>query len=631
MMDKEELCELIKDIQSFKSEFDHVELKAAQGGAPKVRDTLSSFSNKAGGGIIIFGIDENKDYEVVGVYDVAELQKQIMNQTKDMEPEVRADFVVEDFDGNYVVAAIIPECSADLKPCYIRTKGMRKGSYIRVGDSDEPMNDYEIYNLIISRGQAQEDMKSVPQATLDDLDHEKIKKLIENVRVMKPKLYRIIKDIRYEEQLKKLNIVDKLGDQWIPTLAGLLVFGLYPQQYFPSLVATFLVLPHKEMGIPGPHGERFLDNKKIEGNISEMIDELESLIIRNMRQKTIIQGLSRLDIGEYPEDAIREAVRNAFIHRDYSDLMQANYIQVRMFPDRIEIESPGTLYGDVTINTLLSSSKARNSVIITLLEDIKVVENRGSGIDTMIYTMKTARLEPPQFKETRNSFIVTFKNHNFLDEESVQWLSSISNFSMNDRQAAALVYIRNNGRITNGEYQELNSIDSVTATRELKYLLQNELIMQNGTRGGAFYTLTLQQRGTTNSKQVDGFDKVDSHNSEVNNDNLRDSPYNKRENLPNNEENSNNSEDSPYSNELLLKIATLAREKKRLPPETLEQIILELCSVQPLKLKELGDLLQRSENLIRSKLSKLVKDGHLQLLYPENISHPKQAYITKSK
>ncbi|WP_051359449.1 ATP-binding protein, partial [Paucisalibacillus globulus] len=488
-MDKEELLDLIKDIQSFKSEFDHVELKTGQKGAPKVRDTLSSFSNKTDGGIIFFGIDENEEYNIVGVYDIEDLQKQIMNQTKEMEPEVRVEFVPLEIEDKYILAVIIPECSADLKPCFIKTKGMRKGSYIRVGDSDELMNDYEIYNLVVSRGQAKEDKSLVLDASLEDLDHEAIKKLIENIKISKPKLYRLIKEIPYEEKLRKLNLAGFSGESLIPTLAGLLVFGLYPQQHLPSLGVTFLVLPHNEMGILGPRGERFLDNKKIEGSIPEIIDEVETLILRNMKQKTIIQGLSRLDIWEYPEDAIREAVRNAIIHRDYSELMQSNYIQVRMFPNRIEIESPGTLYGDVTINNLISSTKARNSVIITLLEDLKIVENRGSGIDTMIHTMKTAHLEPPQFRETRNSFVVTFRNHNFIDEEAISWLNSYTDISMNDRQVSALVYIRNNKRITNREYQELNSTDSVTATKELKYLLQNDLIIQNGTRGGAFYTL----------------------------------------------------------------------------------------------------------------------------------------------
>ncbi|GAB3049783.1 ATP-binding protein [Virgibacillus ainsalahensis] len=603
-MDNQELLDLIKDIQSFKSEFDHVELKAGHKGPPKVHDTLSSFSNKVDGGIILFGIDENEDYDIVGVYDIEDLQKQIMHQTKDMEPEVRAEFVPMKIGGKYVLAIIVPECSADLKPCYIKTKGMRKGSYIRVADSDELMNDYEIYNLVVSRGQAKEDRSLVLDSSLDDLDHEAIRKLIENVKITKPKLYRLIKDVSYEEKLKKLNLVDQQGQRFIPTLAGLLVFGLYPQQYFPSLGVTFLVLPHKEMGMLGSKGERFLDNKKVEGSIPEIIDEVETLIMRNMKQRTIIQGLSRLDIWEYPEDAIREAVRNAVIHRDYSELMQSNYIQVRMYPDRIEIESPGTLYGDVTINNLITSTKARNSVIITLLEDLKIIENRGSGIDTMIHTMKTAHLEPPQFKETRNSFIVTFKNHNFIDDEAISWLNAYTDLSMSDRQVAALVYIRNNERITNREYQELNSTDSVTATKELKYLLQNDLIIQNGTRGGAYYTLAAnEQRNKSNSGPNSG---------------------------PSEENSGPNNNNSVPSKQELINISEVAREKKRLDSIQMNELILRLCQIKSLTLQELSELLNRKPDPLRKNyLSKLVKEEKLELLYPDQINHPRQAYLTK--
>ncbi|SHG94148.1 ATP-binding protein, partial [Ornithinibacillus halophilus] len=312
-----------------------------------------------------------------------------------------------------------------------------------------------------------------------------------------------------------------------------------------------------------------------------------------------------------------EAVRNAVIHRDYSELMQSNYIQVRMFPDRIEIESPGTLYGDVTINNLITSTKARNSVIITLLEDLKIIENRGSGIDTMIHTMKTAYLEPPQFKETRNSFIVTFRNHNFIDEEAIAWLNAYTDISMNDRQVAALVYTRNNKKITNREYQELNSTDSVTATKELKYLLQNELIIQNGTRGGAFYTLAVsEEKNKSNSGHIGG--------SSVPNDS------NSGPNSSNSGPNSKNS--APSGQELLLDISEVAREKRRLGSVQMNELIVRLCQIKPLTLQELSKLLNRKPDPLRKKyLSKLVKEEKLELLYPDQINHPKQAYITADR
>jgi len=105
-------------------------------GNPSIGDTFSSFSNRNGGGIIIFGVDESKQYEITGVYDVDKLQKYLVNQSKAMEPEVRLEIKAEELQGKYVVVAIVSECPRENKPCYIREKGMIQGSYIRVGDSD---------------------------------------------------------------------------------------------------------------------------------------------------------------------------------------------------------------------------------------------------------------------------------------------------------------------------------------------------------------------------------------------------------------------------------------------------------------------------------------------------------------
>src|SRR5690554_4570127 len=103
---EEELRQLVRKITTEKCEKQHVELKKAQGGAPaKTYNTLSSFSNQSGGGTIIFGIDEEHDYKVVGVYDAQDLQKKVTEQSLQMEPVVRPLFTVAKVDGKIVVSA----------------------------------------------------------------------------------------------------------------------------------------------------------------------------------------------------------------------------------------------------------------------------------------------------------------------------------------------------------------------------------------------------------------------------------------------------------------------------------------------------------------------------------------------
>ena len=159
-MQTEELVELVKEIQTSKSESRTLELKTAEIGCPKkLYDTLSSFSNQDDGGIIIFGIDESKDYSVVGVYDSQDLQKRINNQCKEMEPVVRPLITICEVDGKSVVSAEIPGIEITNRPCYYKGKGKVKGSYIRCGDSDEPMTDYEIYSYEAYRKKYQDDIR----------------------------------------------------------------------------------------------------------------------------------------------------------------------------------------------------------------------------------------------------------------------------------------------------------------------------------------------------------------------------------------------------------------------------------------------------------------------------------------
>jgi ATP-dependent DNA helicase RecG len=111
-----------------------------------------------------------------------------------------------------------------------------------------------------------------------------------------------------------------------------------------------------------------------------------------------------------------------------------------------------------------------------------LVENRGSGIRAMLEAIRRANLEPPRFQDKRSSFWVTFRNHTLMSPEASAWLNQFADRPLNDQQRLALVYLRHNERMTNSDYQRLNHVDSVTANRELRRLVQAGLIEQNSTR-----------------------------------------------------------------------------------------------------------------------------------------------------
>ena len=127
-----------------------------------------------------------------------------------------------------------------------------------------------------------------------------------------------------------------------------------------------------------------------------------------------------------------------------------------------------------------------------MLEDMDIVENRGSGVRAMVETMRSVHLAPPKFKNNHTSFKVTFYNHTLLDKETVEWLNRFSIIPLNDNQRFALAYMKSNPftqKLTNRDYQRINSVDSVQATRELGDMVKRAgVLVQNGTRGGAYYT-----------------------------------------------------------------------------------------------------------------------------------------------
>jgi ATP-dependent DNA helicase RecG len=146
-MEQIELIQLVGKVQAYQCETQTVEVKAAHQGCPtKLYDTLSSFSNQDGGGIMLFGLDEKSGFETVGVYDPQDLQHRLAEQCKQMQPAVRPLFTVCDVDGKVVVSAEIPGVDVAERPVYYRGVGRTKGSFVRVGEADEPMSDYEIYS-----------------------------------------------------------------------------------------------------------------------------------------------------------------------------------------------------------------------------------------------------------------------------------------------------------------------------------------------------------------------------------------------------------------------------------------------------------------------------------------------------
>jgi ATP-dependent DNA helicase RecG len=489
---------------------DAVEVKAANHPkeTPKVTDSLSAFANRPGGGVILFGLDD-KQFKVVGVGNPRKAQDDVTNWARDvMEPPVHVEFTIDEIDGLPVMAIEVRETPNAQKPCYDKNKGLRGngGAYLRAGGTDRPMTDYEIFGYVSSRGQPREDEEVVKEATLNDLDDSLLAHYLEQIRGSRPGAGYL--DGPRDEALTRLHVCARDGESLRPTLAGLLTFGKYPQEFFPQLRITFVQFYGTTEDEPAPGGGRFLDNRSFEGPIVTLVPAAEQYVMATMRKSSLIEGPLRRDIPEYPRVALREAIANAVAHRDYSSYVRGTPIDIKMFADRLEVRSPGGLFGNVTLDNIEEEHSTRNARLMRMMEDLHIVENRGSGIKAMVSALRQANLEPPTFDDRRASFLVTFRNHTLMSPEAIRWLNQFAALPLNDRQRVALVYLRQHDRITNADYRRLNRVETSIAGQELRGLVEADLVEQDGVGRWTTYSLKVSRELPEQLKPTTEEDKI---------------------------------------------------------------------------------------------------------------------------
>ena len=462
-----ELKQKLDDILDFKAETKNIEFKKATGGTNSIYKALSAFSN-AEGGIIIFGIDENDNYKLVNVYDVQDCQTKICEQCKEMEPEVRPIITPMKYEGVNIVCVEVPEMDYTQKPCYHKAKGLRKGAYIRIGNENEPMSEYEIYSYEAFKRQICDDIRKVERAKNFTFDDTKVESYFIKLKENRPNLVNLS-----TQELLKLNsfVVENC-----PTLIYVMMFSIYPQAIFPNLCVNATVVPGLEIGDISADGSRFINSKKIEGTLVEQINESINFVIKNMAESVAIDANTgkRIDTPEYPLPAIREAILNAIIHRDYSFHTENMPIQINMFQDRIEITNPGGLYGRLTIDELgKMQPDTRNPNIAKAMELLQITENRYSGIPTIKKYMKQANLPDPIFTSERGFFkVVLYNNKNTIIKKTTGQPKSILDFC---REPKSLEEIQQFLGYKSKSYTRQNFVKPLVQKGELVLTIPNKL------------------------------------------------------------------------------------------------------------------------------------------------------------
>lgn len=350
-----------------------------------------------------------------------------------------------------------------------------------------------------SQDQPRDDMALVEGATREDLAPDLVDALLRRLRGRRGPAFAKSSD---DEILRMMGVTIGDVDHGV-SLAGLLALGRYPQQFVPQLNVTFVAYP-TVTGEPLADGTRFLDNESLDGPIPEIVAGALAAVRRNMTRRAVVTGEGRLDHWEYPEEAVREIIVNALMHRDYHSLAHGAQVRIELYPDRLKIASPGGLYGPIDREELLAEpvTSSRNAQLAKLLEDVEVpysgrtiCENRGSGLLAIAALLRSAGLEPPIIRDKINSFEVVIRNHGLLNAEAIKWLSTLNTTLVNDRQRLGLAFLHRNFGITNLQYRALTGCDPLTATKELTGLASHGFIKKTGDRRGTEWRLAVSLHG----------------------------------------------------------------------------------------------------------------------------------------
>lgn len=411
-----EIVELIDTLRR-SGEDGGVEAKSAVGGVPAhMAESVCAFANSPGGGVLLLGVDERAGFTVEGVADPHKLQQDVVGVCRDgLEPPLAPEVTVATIDGRDVVVVAVPELPRAEKPCYVRSKGINRGSYLRVANSARRLTTEEVQQVVADRGQPRFDRVLVEDAVLGDLEPGMVSAYLARLRSGQPHLFGTLDDL---DALNMTNVVgrDASGEPR-PTVAGLLAMAHYPQRFFPQLNVTFVHYSTPD-GISDVEGLRFLDNVRVDGPIPVMVRDSAAALLRNMSRRAVITAQGRRDKWEYPPDALRELIVNALVHRDLSPGSRGTQVQVELYPDRMRILNPGGLFGAVDVDHLGEEgvTSTRNADLLRILEDVvvpgenrAVCENRGSGVRIARAVVAESGLPAPTFRDKVTAFEVVLR------------------------------------------------------------------------------------------------------------------------------------------------------------------------------------------------------------------------------
>ena len=604
-----------------------------------IMETVCAFANEPGlgGGYLLLGAVRTGFKNGLPVYvpenieNPDKIQNDVITQCSSMfNVRIRPQIEPEVIDGKTVLVVKVDEAPEAQKPIYITSRGLPQGAFRRVGSSDQKCTEDDM-RVFYSSAESF-DSTIVKGATLDDIDEN----AVAYYRKLRSKVNPNAEELSYDDNdlLLALRACEKeKSGEYVLTYTGLVVFG--------KAMSLRRLLPALRVDYIRVSGNRWVEDpdKRFEATI-DMRGPLILLVNRalNAIKDDLPKGF-KLRKGnlqadtpiELPNDALREALVNAFIHCSFR-LNQP--IQIIRYSNRLEIINPGfSLKSPETLGE--PGSVQRNPFISTIFHDTNLAETKGSGIRSMRGHMKKAGMMPPTFESNRsaNQFTARLLLHHLLDNDTIQWLAPYADYSLNNEQRLALVFVREVGAIDNITYRQLNSdINTSKASADLHDMCKKGLLEQKGQSRSSYYIAGEQ---FVNGRVDDSLNSIAAgensnaagDNSNAIGENSIGDSLNSRGKAPLNSRGKFLNSRGQQLPKILEE--RVARIGKRAKPDEMKKLVIELCRLEPMSLLELANILKRKPSSLRYLyVNPLIESGELFYTIPEMLSHPDQKYTT---
>ena len=425
-------------------ENENTEFKSALTG--DIYKEVIAFANN-GGGVIYIGVDDNGNE--TGVADVDETYTRLTNGIRDaISPDVTV-FSKYSLNENNVIKIEISEGAR--KPYYLKSKGIKpSGVYVRQGASSVPASEDQIRLMIkMSDGDSFEGIRSLNQ----ELTFVSAKQAFEKYGVEFS-----------ENKYRVLGITTDSNDLY--TNLGLLL----SDQCRHSIKAAVFA---------DEDNTSFLDSKEFTGSILRQLDDAYSYLMLNNRNNAEFKGLERVEHYSYPQEALREALLNALVHRDYAF---SGSIIININESQIEFISLGGLLPGLSAEDIQNGiSQPRNPKLAEVFHRLRLIESYGTGI-RRIFTLYRDCEKKPEIIVTPNTFKLILPNRNYYSTDKSE------EKALNDQQRTILQHIERNGAITEETVQKLLGVKRTRAYVILKEMRDSGLIEVQGRGQNKKYT-----------------------------------------------------------------------------------------------------------------------------------------------